>query len=203
MTAFLESPRFPTAIAFGAKGGPGFKTRIVELASGYEQRNIEWAEVRAKYDVAQGLKTLQDTKALLDFFMAVRGRAYGFRFSDHKDRTVTATQGVAAYLGGSPPAWQLYKRYAAGDLYYDRKIVKPVPGTVQVHTTAGGSPTVYSVDYTSGRVEIPNGEPGDSVTWEGDFDVPVRFDTDLFDAAYEELNAITWDAITLVELKFP
>ena len=42
MSAFLETPRFPTALAYGARGGPKFKTNIVQLASGREQRNVVW-----------------------------------------------------------------------------------------------------------------------------------------------------------------
>ena len=205
MTTFLESPRFPTGISFGSTGGPQFKTRIVELSSGHEQRNIDWSRVRAKYDVAQGLKTLDQHKELLKFFMSVRGRAYGFRFKDHKDYTVSVSEGVCAYLGqGSPniSQFQLYKRYAiSADLYYDRLIRKPVVGTVVVYGTPGSPASTAVVDYTTGIIEVPGAGPTATLSWSGQFDVPVRFDTDVIDSSYEELNAITWDSIVLLELK--
>lgn len=49
--------RFPTDISYGSNGGPGFLTNILELASGHEQRNIEWSLAKAKYDVQYGIKT--------------------------------------------------------------------------------------------------------------------------------------------------
>ena len=47
MPDFLETPRFPFALALnGFSGGPGFSTGIVEMASGDEQRNAQWAQAR-------------------------------------------------------------------------------------------------------------------------------------------------------------
>ena len=48
--------RFPDDIAYGASGGPEFATTIVTMASGYEQRNINWQAARGRWDVASGLK---------------------------------------------------------------------------------------------------------------------------------------------------
>jgi hypothetical protein len=37
---------FPGSVARGATGGPGFSTQIVTLASGAEQRNVNWSQAR-------------------------------------------------------------------------------------------------------------------------------------------------------------
>jgi uncharacterized protein (TIGR02217 family) len=77
--------KFPAEISKKAAGGPVFQTAITQLASGKEQRNINWLHARAKYSIA--LKSLSevDSKKLLEFFYARNGSAYGFRFKDWLD----------------------------------------------------------------------------------------------------------------------
>jgi uncharacterized protein (TIGR02217 family) len=55
MTGFHEV-RFPDNIAYGATGGPEFATTVVVMGAGHEQRNVNWAEARGRWDVASGLK---------------------------------------------------------------------------------------------------------------------------------------------------
>ena len=43
MPDFLEE-QFPPAIAYGASGGPKFKTTIVATANGFEFANVDWAK---------------------------------------------------------------------------------------------------------------------------------------------------------------
>ena len=89
MTSFIETPRFPENVSYGASGGPAFKTDVVIVNSGFEQRNQVWAKARASYDVSHAAreKTLMET--LVAFFRSVRGRAIGFRFKDWQDFLVT------------------------------------------------------------------------------------------------------------------
>ena len=42
--SFIETPRFPDDIAYGAQGGPMYSTDVVATASGYEKRNQNWAQ---------------------------------------------------------------------------------------------------------------------------------------------------------------
>src|SRR5690554_1675118 len=79
---------FPIGIAYGARGGPQFNTTVLELASGYEKRNINWSKVRARYNVAYGIKKPQQMDLMLNFFYARMGRAYSFPYFDHKDHKV-------------------------------------------------------------------------------------------------------------------
>ena len=79
MTGFHEI-RFPDNIAYGATGGPEFATTVVVTGAGHEQRNVNWAEARGRWDVASGLKNQAQLDELIAFFRARKGRAYGFRF---------------------------------------------------------------------------------------------------------------------------
>ena len=84
LVAFHEV-RFPTAIAFGASGGPERRTDIVTLGSGFEERNSRWADSRRRYNAGYGVRTLDDLHVVLAFFEERRGRLYGFRWLDRID----------------------------------------------------------------------------------------------------------------------
>lgn len=84
MTSF-EEIQFPSDISYGAVGGPVYSTDIVTTFSGHKQRNSNWQNARAKYNVATGVKTESQWQALIAFFRARRGKAVGFRFKDWGD----------------------------------------------------------------------------------------------------------------------
>ena len=98
MTGFHDV-RFPDAIARGAIGGPEFSTDVIAVASGYEQRNVNWSAARAKFDISTGIRTREQMAEVIAFFRARRGRAYGFRFRDWND--FDATGEALASDGGS------------------------------------------------------------------------------------------------------
>ena len=77
--------RFPADLSFGAMGGPERRTDVVELSSGFEERNSPWAHSRRRYDAGLGLRGLDDIEQLLAFFEARHGQLYGFRWKDWAD----------------------------------------------------------------------------------------------------------------------
>src|SRR3989304_50940 len=119
MPDFLESPRFPVDISFGAQGGPGYNTAITTVRSGRESRLARWVDSRAKYDVSYGVRTQKQLDALIAFFRTVRGQAIGFRLKDWADyRDISITGGVtsvgilgATGIGTGYPTYQLVKKY--------------------------------------------------------------------------------------------
>lgn len=139
--AFLETPRFSDRIARMMVGGPEFSTDVVPLATGFESRNVNWAQARRVYDAAIAARTLSDFAEIEHHFHVVAGRAHGFRFRDWGDYTATNAQGLLRPLHGTTqvgtagfgygvPSYQLVKRYARGSLLHDRDIRKPVAGSV-------------------------------------------------------------------------
>lgn len=194
--AFLETPRFPEKISFGATGGPGWQTEVATLDSGFEYANQNWSQARAKYEVSHDARRPELFNELLAFFMSVKGRANQFRFKDWSDFSATSTQGVLSSLTAT--TFQMYKRYTAGSFTYNRKIVKPVSNTV---TVIGG--TTPTVNYTTGVITVASGTP---TGWYGDFDVPVRFDTDVMTAVIINRSIAAgliqgWQNVTLVEVR--
>jgi uncharacterized protein (TIGR02217 family) len=156
--SFIESPRFPDAIAYGASGGPGYETDVVVLNSGHEQRNANWENSRSTYDVSHGVKTQTDMDVLIAFFRACKGRAHGFRFRDFTDYQVTHANGVlGAGIGTGLPTYQLSKNYTSGSETETRPIKKPVAGTVAllrggVAVTFGTAVGNAALDTTTGIV---------------------------------------------------
>jgi uncharacterized protein (TIGR02217 family) len=200
--SFLETPRFPERLAFGASGGPGFDTSVTVVASGREARNALWAYPRHAWDVSQGIKTQADFEALLSFFMVCRGRLYGWRFKDWGDFQATHSTGVVTGLTST--TFQLFKRYTSGGTTIDRIIQKPVTGSLEIKVS--GVTTGHTVDATTGIVTIGSAPSAANVTWSGDFDVPMRFDTDRLDRSIIARNASTgllheWGSIPVVEVR--
>lgn len=170
MVAFHDT-RLPEVIEQGAEGGPIYSTSVVESLGGYEQRNGNWAQPRFKWNITSGWSDETTYQALLTFFHARAGRLYGFRFKDWSNYQAVAQPQVAA-TGGR----QLYVNYTSGGYTLQRKITRPVSGTVTL--SAGGT-----LDYATGLVT-----GGSAGTWTGEFDVPVRFDADEFSMTLEQVD---------------
>lgn len=291
--AFIESPRFPDDISYGATGGPGYLTDVVTVNSGYEFRAQVWSQARSVYDVSHAARTAAQHTTLLQFFRAAQGRTHGFRYKDWLDYTVTIANGVLGTgVGTGVPSYQLTKKYVTGSQTEYRAIYKPVaasptpivyrnatPAVVGsgagqyalsasglvtwvadetqgiasiavgagtaltlggAFTTAGLGEYVYltNVDGTLGAainnrawmivditglvVTIDAGDTtgltyanagnasmypqsADALTWAGEFDVPVRFDTDQMDSTIISRSGssfvVGWDSIRLVEIR--
>lgn len=205
--AFIESPRFTKALAYGYEGGPGFSTEVVALPSGHEKRNQNWARDRGRWTVTRPLEDADALAELIAYFRLAHGRAHGFRFFDHADYSATQAQGrlgtSATGTGGA--AYQMHKRYNLGGAEEQlRKIIKPVAGTIQVWRggvlqTAGSH---YTLDATTGIVTFGTVvSSAESLAWAGEFDVPVRFDTDQL--LTRAVDAGVWfaDGLPIVELR--
>lgn len=199
MSGFHEV-RFPDAIARGATGGPGYDTTILATVAGFERRNANWSQARGRWDVGSGLKRREDFTALIAFFRARQGRAYGFRFKDWTD-----FRGEAELVGtgdGATKAFPLVKRYASGGVEVARQIRKPVAGTVTVQRDGVALTSGWSVDPLTGTVSFLTAPaPGAILTASFDFDVPVRFDTDQMDLSLDTYDHGSWPQIPIVEIR--
>ena len=203
--------RFPTALSFGASGGPERRTEIVTLANGFEERNTPWSQSRRRYDAGTGLRSLDDVEALIAFFEARMGQLNGFRWkdwTDHKSCTPSRTVGPEDQVLGlgdaATKAFQTVKTYRSGAQASVRTIAKIVPGTFRL--AIAGDPKVEGVDFTldatTGLVTFPT-PPGVGalITAGYEFDVPVRFDTDRLQASVATFRAGEVPSVPVVELR--
>jgi len=186
---------FPVGISYNATGGPTFKTDIAEVDSGYEYANQNWSSARIRFEVGHDARIATEFQTLLAFYLAVKGRANSFNFKDWSDFVVTSAQGIFSAIDSTH--FQMYRRYTTGGTNYDRKIQKPVSGTVSVTGGVGSS-----VSYTTGIVTVSSGTP---TAWSGEFYVPVRFDTDVMQARIISRSGGAllhgWSSITLLEVR--
>lgn len=199
MTGFAEV-QFPPDISYGSSGGPEYTTDIVVSVSGHEQRNVNWAQARLRYNVGKGVKTAAQLAGLIAFFRARKGRAYGFRFKDWSD--YKAEGEVLGTGNGSATQFQLVKRYISGSVQETRSITKPVSGTVNLYRNGVLQSSGVSVNYTTGVVTFSTAPAsGHAITADFEFDVPVRFDTDRLAATMDSYGTHSWVDIPLVEIR--
>lgn len=203
--------RFPANLSFGALGGPERRTEIVTLSNGFEERNTPWAHSRRRFDAGMGLRSLDDVETVVAFFEARQGQLHGFRWKDWSDyksakpaRPVAGDDQVLGMGDETQTEFQLIKIYRSGTVDYARPITKPVAGTIQV-AVSGEPQTVdedYTVDMDTGVVTFNH--PPDfqaEITAGYEFDVPVRFDTDVIYTSMASFQAGEVPDIPVVEVR--
>ena len=206
MCAFHDV-RLPDDVEKGSSGGPQFNTVIISLATGFEQRNIQWSQARALYNIGYGIQTKIDFNAVRDFFYARFGRAHSFRFKDWGDFEMARQ--IIGVTDTSTADFQIFKRYTSGALDYDRTISKPVTGLIlvwvnNVSISEGAGAGQFQVDELTGIVTIGStlvAQSGTDVEVQCEFDVPVRFDVDKFDVALETFEAGAIPNLPVVEVR--
>jgi uncharacterized protein (TIGR02217 family) len=205
MTAFHDV-LFPLPVALGSGGGPEWRTEIVTLGSGAEERNSPWGRSRRRYDAGLGLRSLDDLHAVIAFFEARRGQLHGFRFrdgADHKSCAPSATPSAADQtLGagdGARTRFQLIKTYASGGHATPRRIAKPVAGSILA--AVDGANAAFTEDAGGGAIVFAAPPaPGAVITAGFRFDVPVRFDTARLEINLAAFRAGDAPSIPLVEI---
>jgi uncharacterized protein (TIGR02217 family) len=201
--------RFPDGISRGAKGGPERRTRIVELASGDEERNASWANSRRRYDVSYGVRRADDLAAVIAFFEARNGRLHAFRFKDWSDyksclpsAAPSPTDQIIGTGNGSTTTFALTKTYVSGAQSWARAILKPVAGTVTVSLNGIAQGSGWSVNTTTGIVTFAVPPTTGAVIRAGfEFDVPVRFDTDELPVTLDIERTGSIPSIPLIEVR--
>lgn len=171
--AFYED-RLLDCIAYGASGGPTFNTRKVAMRNGRVLRNAQRSRPLYRYSANYLNINEADHAEVVAAFITVQGACHGFRWWDRTDYQATAeTIGVAS---GAAQTLQLIKTYSfsSGDVV--RNIRKPRTGEVTTYAN-GVSFVPTSIDYTTGMVTFTR-PAGEVITWTGEFDVPVTFESD-------------------------
>ena len=199
----FDDVRFPVAISRGASGGPERRTEIVVMGSGREERNARWADSRRRYNAGFGVKSLNDLHEVVRFFEERRGRLHGFRWKDHADFKSCAPQNAVSMLDqqigtgdGIAARFQLVKRYGSGLRDYVREIAKPVSVIVAVNGVAAEFTLVGGIMTLNAAAGV-----GAVVTAGFEFDVPVRFDSDMLKINLASFAAGDIPDIAVVEVR--
>jgi uncharacterized protein (TIGR02217 family) len=195
--AFYEV-RLPTNVSYGAVGGSGWSTRVTDSDGGFTQRQQLWQNTRGRWVVSHRFRTPAEWLELISLHRLACGKLHGFRFKDWSEFTAEPGEGFVAPDENS--VLRLYKAYVVTDVVNSstqtvyRPIVKPVPDTVVF------DPVGPTVDYRTGITTGAENNHG----WSGEFDVPVRFDTDIPSLSYDSFGPsggiVSWDNIEVVEI---
>ncbi len=203
--------RFPANLSFGSVGGPERRTEVVALTNGFEERNTPWAEARRRYDAGVSLRSLDDIGEMIAFFEARQGQLHGFRWKDWADFKSCRASAVVGYqdqligMGdGVAAAFQLRKTYSSGPAAQERRITKPVEGTVRVGLQGDElqEGLHYAVDFATGIVTfVTPPAVGETVTAGFEFDVPVRFDIDRIQVSVASFQAGDVPHVPVMEVR--
>ena len=191
--------RFPLDLSTGATASLEFQTMITRVDNGFETRNPRWNTPLRSYTLRTA-RSLQDLATLRQFYTVMRGRQRSFRFVDFSEYTssewnsvdltpdaTTFSDQVIGTGDGVTVAFQLSKTYTIAGNDIVRDITKPVTGSVKVGVNGVElfSPAGFTVDTATGIVTLasPAGS-SQAVTAGFDFDVQVRFDTDVLAAQF-------------------
>ena len=220
LTDFHEV-QFPTKIDLDYSGGPEYNVVVNRSDSRSEQRVLLGQRPFHTYKISSGSKRPAAAQALIAFWHARRGMAYGFRLKDWNDYSSGNTPAFAnsvstaqALINVSTNIWQLYKTYPDTVLPLQRIIDKPVQSTSETKLFSGiqlflngagsflGEGTDYYIDYTSGLVTLLStaARAGTSFTANFEFDVPSRFDTKQLNMTRESNASFLWNDIEMVEV---
>ena len=98
----------------------------------------------------------------------------------------------------------LQKRYLSGEQSYLRPILKPVDGSVRAGVN--GDPLQedihYQVDTARGVITFVDApDPDTEITAGFEFDVPVRFDTDIIQTSVASFNAGDVPSVPIIEVR--
>lgn len=167
------------------------KTDIVTMNSGRERRNAAWKFKKMQFSASFALLLPQAQDEILQAYYACNGPLMLFRFRDVGDWRVDASPFVIpdAAVGTTNPV-QLTKRYQFGAAYADRTI--QAVSTAFVKDSAGHD-VGGTVDTELGLFTPTSAWGSGTYTWDGTFDLWVRFTSDELDVTMQTTSVATTD----------
>lgn len=195
----FNETRLLDVVDYGTTFESSFNTRVVTLRSGFERRNADWAIPMGQFSVLYSVLQSEHHMAVVHAHMVSMGRLIPFRFKDWSDFEVeneplTTGTGVLQTV-------QLSRSYKFGPMGFEKPIKKPVPGTVVI--LEDGEPIAANINYSSGVAEF-TALPGSVVTWSGEYDKPVRFESDklaLESKSWSERGLVLASNVDLLEVR--
>ena len=195
--SFLEI-RFPESISFESSTILEFNTSIITSKNGNEQRNVNWQYNKMKYNIINGIKTTTELDEIIKLFRNAKGQAYGFRFKDWSDYKATKEQ--IAIGDNINTKFQLIKTYIISNNIYTRIITKPVISTVKLYID-DVEINDFNIDFTTGEIVLSSPPQENSIIYaDFEFDVPVRFNSDILEITMQSIKTGFVKDIMLIEV---
>lgn len=177
----------PACEAFGWSGGPGFQTRIVEMASGRNRRNADWDQPKHRFVVGFQNIPPELYAGIKQLHLNSQGMLHTFLFRDRLD--YQADNALAAVATPGQTVVQLGKATQMDGVVYERKVFAlyspdpndpggaiPVTPVIRVNNVVTGG---WTFDRDRGLAFPPSPlSGGQSISWSGEFSLWVRFNQD-------------------------
>lgn len=158
---------FPHDISQNSDAATKFNTLVNQVASGHDQRIALWDHPLMEYNVAYGVRTMEQLHDLIRLFRTMRGRLNSFRFLDKIDYTstfatfeesrapedISPTDQQIGEGDNETISFQLVKHYDFDTETTTRPIYKPIQGTVMV-AVDGEEIENFECDHSTGIVTI-------------------------------------------------
>lgn len=187
--------RFPENIAFGSESIIEFSTTVITSKNGSEQRNINWKSNKMKFNILSGVKSKDDLNIIASFFRHTKGRAYSFRFKDWSD--FEAKNQLLGWGDGEKTEFSLIKEYVVDGIVIYRTITKPILSTLKIYFNEN---KVENFEFKDSKVVFDQPvENNVKITADFEFDVQVRFDSDLLEITMESINLGQVKNVMLIE----
>jgi len=182
ITVYSDIVLSQSQVQAGVRGKQIRRNSRVTTDSGAESINIIWTQTLRQFEIGLVPMSRAIWQTIETLHEITEGGAYGFLLEDPKDSVVSTGQGVVQGLTST--TFQLYKRnlHSASGRYKDRKITRPRSSGFSVSVSgtplSGGS---YSLNVDTGVITIASAPSASTVTWTGNFYVPVHFMDDSID----------------------
>ncbi len=178
-----------------------YETGVVGNSKAVQQRTINRYDAIRTYDIQYGGMSPAEQLRLNEFFITKRGRAIGFRFYPPFDRQFA--NDIIGVGDGTTVDFYLKRNYRSRSNFVTRRILKPIHPLVTILidgykviiadpdgdiTPEGDFPIVdnpITVDWNQGKITFTTAPAIGAVVLvaQGEYDVPVYFDTDSFSAS--------------------
>lgn len=177
--AFDLSAVFPLELA-AITPKTTWSTTVVQMGGGSEQRNTNWTDARRQFDATTAPNmTLANFRLIEKHFNGRRARARAFPVLDRS--CFSATTEVFGTGDGSTTAFQLVIADGDSANAYTREIYLPIAATYSIFdnaspVTEGVGAGKFQLSLSTGIVTFGTAPVlGHSLTWTGQFYVPVRY----------------------------
>jgi len=169
---------FPlTLAALGA--APSWAVDVFQLGGGAEQRVATQGDALRRYNAASAISKIADFDQVTHHFNGRRAQLFSFPVKDVTLFKVTLEPlGTGGGIGSTN---QLTLNEGDATNAYNREIYLPKTGTI--HVFAGVTEKIEGTDWslaytgaTAGTVTWITSVSGQTLTWTGEFYIPVRYD---------------------------
>jgi uncharacterized protein (TIGR02217 family) len=208
---FLELQLDPL-VTQGSKGGLVYTTIVVSNPSRIETRFPQQSRGYWKMTINLTDKSRTEMATIQAHFVAVQGKNYGWRFRNFRDyqapdpkMTTEFAEPLTLFAGGTTV--QLSKARTYGGATEIVPIRKPDMYMTGFNLYLDGSTTPWpeagnwSIDTTTGIITFANNMTGHSFAWQGEYDIPVRFDVDEPDISWDDFDVMGWEDIKVMEIQ--